>query len=229
MAAAPVPPVAIPSPAPEQSPRQVYAGTPIREKLRRLLVKRIVIVSLLTYGIFGFGQAQTSAPSTAKAETATASAPTKNPVTASLGVLLPRSQNNILGAIEAMPVDKFAYKPTPEQMTFAHLVVHIVESNNGLCAKVADVPAPKVDEPKESDSKDKLLAAAKASFDFCHEALGKMDDSKLGDSVEFFGGHQFPRAMGALSLASGWADHYAAAAMYLRLNGILPPSARPKK
>jgi hypothetical protein len=192
-------------------------------------VKRILIVLFLTYGILGFGQAQTSTPPSAKAESATPSAPTKNPVTVSLGMLLPRSESNILGAIEAMPADKFSYKPTPDQMTFAHLVVHIVESNNGLCAKVADVPAPKAEEPKESDSKDKLLAAAKASFDFCHEALGKMDDSKLGDSIELHGGHQFPRAMGALGLASGWADHYAAAAMYLRLNGILPPSARPKK
>ncbi len=187
------------------------------------------IVLLLTYSTFSFGQAQTSTPPAAKSETAAAPAPTKNPVTVSLGMLLPRSQNNILGAIEAMPADKFSYKPTPDQMSFAHLVVHITESNNGLCAKVADVPTPKVDEPKESDSKDKLLAAAKASFDFCHEALGKMDDSKLGESVELFGGRQFPRAMGALGLASGWADHYAAAAMYLRLNGILPPSAHPKK
>jgi hypothetical protein len=56
-----------------------------------------------------------------------------------------------------------------------------------------------------------------------------MDDSKLGDSVELFGGRQFPRAMAALGLASGWADHYAAAAMYLRLNNILPPSAQAKK
>jgi hypothetical protein len=199
-------------------------------KSQEAFVKWILVVAyVLTYGTFSFGQTQTSTPPAAKAETATASAPTKNPVSASLGLLLPRSQNNILGAIEAMPADKFSYKPTPDQMTFGHLVVHIIESNNGLCAKVADVPAPKVEEPKESDSKDKLLAAAKESFDFCHEALGKMDDAKLGDSVELFGGRQFPRAMGALGLASGWADHYAAAAMYLRLNGILPPSARPKK
>ncbi len=80
-----------------------------------------------------------------------------------------------------------------------------------------------------SAAKDKLLAAATASFDFCNVALGKMDDTKLGDSVELFGGHQFPRAMAALGLASGWADHYAAEAQYLRLNGILPPSAQPKK
>jgi hypothetical protein len=56
-----------------------------------------------------------------------------------------------------------------------------------------------------------------------------MDDSKLGDNVELFGGRQLPRAMAALGLASGWADHYATAAMYLRLNNILPPSAQPKK
>jgi hypothetical protein len=152
-----------------------------------------------------------------------------DPVTASLKILLPRSQKNTIGAIDAMPADKFNYKPTTDQVTFAHLVAHIANSNNSLCAKAANVPDPKVDEAKETDGKDKLLAAAKASFDFCGEALGKMDDSKLGDNVELFGGRQFPRAMAALAIASSWADHYAAAAMYLRLNDILPPSAQPKK
>ena len=156
------------------------------------------------------------------------SAATKDPVATSLRMLLERSQNNIVGAVEAMPADKFSFKPTADQMTFAHLVVHIIGSNNSLCAKVADVPAPKVEEAKETDSKDQLVAAVKASFNFCSEALGKMDDSKLGDDVELFGGRHFPRAMGALSLASGWADHYGAAAMYLRLNNILPPTAQMK-
>lgn len=155
-------------------------------------------------------------------------APTKDPVTAALRILLPRSQNNTVGAVEAMPADKYSYKPTADQITFAHLAAHIANSNNLLCSKVADVPAPKVDEVKDSDSKDKLVAAVKDSYSFCSDALSKMDDSKLGDSVELFGGRQFPRAMAALGLASGWADHYAAAAMYLRLNNILPPSAQKK-
>jgi len=193
-------------------------------------MKRILVTLLFACICSGSGWSQaTAAPSSAPAAAPQASAPVKDPVTASLRVLLPRSRNNILGAITAMPADKFNYKPTPEQMTFAHLVVHIVGSNNSLCAKAADIAAPKVEEAKETDAKDKLLAAATASFDFCGEALGKMDDSKLGDSVELFGGKQFPRAMASLGLASGWADHYAAAAMYLRLNGILPPSAQPKK
>jgi hypothetical protein len=144
-------------------------------------------------------------------------------------MLMPRSRNNILGAISAMPADKFTFKPTPDQITFAHLVVHITGSNNLMCAKAADIAEPKAEELKETDSKEKMLAAATASFDFCADALGKMDDSKLGDEVEMFGGRKFPRAMAALGLASGWADHYAAAAQYLRLNGILPPSAQPKK
>jgi hypothetical protein len=169
------------------------------------------------------------AMSPSSASAAQTAAPVKDPVTAGLRILLPRSRNNTLGAITAMPADKFSYKPTPDQMSFAHLVVHIVGFNNGLCAKAAGIAEPKVEEVKETDSKDKLLAAATASYDFCADALGKMDDSKLGDSIELFGGRQGPRALAALILAGGWADHYAAAAMYLRLNGILPPSAQPKK
>ena len=166
----------------------------------------------------------------AHAQTTAPPAPqVKNPVTTSLRILLPRSRNNILGAITAMPADKFNFKPTPEQMSFSHLVVHIIDSNNAMCAHVADIAEPKVEEVKETDVKEKLLAAATASFDFCGDALGKMDDSKLSDSVELFGGRQGPRAMVALLLASGWADHYGAAAMYLRLNGILSPSVQPKK
>jgi hypothetical protein len=173
-----------------------------------------------------FGQAPTTATPSSSATATPASV--KNPVTTVLQTQLPRSRTNILGAITAMPADKFNYKPTPDQMTFAHLVVHIINANHAYCTKAANIPEPKAEEVKETDSKDRLLAAATASFDFCADALGKMDDSKLGDPIEMFG-RQGPRAMAAIGLASGWADHYAAAAMYLRLNGILPPSAQPKK
>jgi hypothetical protein len=186
-------------------------------------VKINLVISLL------FVCATVSVAQTASTAKSAGAAPTKDPVATSLRMLVQRSQGNTVSAIEAMPADKFSFKPTADQITFAHLAAHIASSNNFLCAKAADVPAPKVDEPKDTESKDQLLAAVKASFAFCSEALGKMDDSKLGDQVELFGGRQFPRAMAALGLASGWADHYAAAAMYLRSNGITPPTAQPKK
>jgi hypothetical protein len=156
----------------------------------------------------------------------TTPAPTKNPVSSALKDILPGRQKNTVAAVEAMPADKFNYKPSADQMTFGHLVGHMVEANNTLCSKVAAVPAPKVEEVKETDPKDKLVAALKASFDFCSDAVAKMDDSKLGETTEGFGGKQVTRAWLSLILSGAWADHYAAAAMYLRLNGVLPPTAK---
>jgi len=161
----------------------------------------------------------------AAATVQTAPAQTKDPVSSALRDILPGRQKNTIAAVEAMPADKFNYKPTADQMTFGHLVAHMVEANNGLCSKAAAVPAPKIEAVKDTDSKDKLVAALKASFDFCSDALAKMDDTKLAETTEGFGGKQVTRAWTGIVLASAWADHYASAAMYLRLNGILPPTA----
>jgi len=70
------------------------------------------------------------------------------------------------------------------------------------------------------------VAALKASFDFCSDALAKMDDSRLAETTEIFSGRQGSRARASMILAGAWADHYAEAAMYLRLNGVLPPTAK---
>ena len=153
----------------------------------------------------------------------------KNPVTSVVKEILPRQQRNLVAAAEEMPADKFGFKPTPEQMTFGNLVLHIIQSNNYLCAKIGEVPEAKTSGLQGTDGKDRLVAALRASFDFCSAALGKVDDSKLGDTVELFGGREGPRAFALIALTNDWADHYSAAAMYLRLNGLLPPTAHGKK
>lgn len=193
-------------------------------------MRNIFVTFMFLCVAVGSANAQTAAPPMSGDAMARAQsvAPVKNPVTTVLRTILSGRQKNILAAIDAMPAEKFNYKPTADQMSFAHLVVHIAESNNGMCAKIADIAAPKVEELKETDSKEKLLVAARTSFDFCSTALANVDDSKLGDNVDY-GRTQGPRAMAVFYLAGGWSDHYGAAAMYLRLNGILPPTAPPKK
>jgi uncharacterized damage-inducible protein DinB len=153
----------------------------------------------------------------------------KNPVTSVVKEIMPRQQKNLVAAVEEMPADKFGYKPTEQQMTFGHLVLHIIESNNYLCSKIGDLPEVKAAPLKESDGKEKLAAALKASFEFCTAALNKVDDAKLGDEVELFGGRKGSRAFALIALSNDWADHYSSAAIYLRLNGMLPPTAQPKK
>ena len=162
----------------------------------------------------------------AAAAAQTTSGPTNNPVSTALRDVLPGRQKNTVAAVEAKAADKFNYKPSADQRTFGQLVVHMAETNYLLCSKAAAVSAPKVEDVKDSDSKDKLVAALKASFDFCSDALAKTDDSKLAETTEGFGGKQVTRAWISLVLAGTWADHYAEAAMYLRLNGVLPPTAK---
>ena len=152
----------------------------------------------------------------------------KEPVSSVVKEMLPRQEKNMIAAVEEMPADKFAFKPTPQQQTFAHLVMHMIETDYYLCAKAGDVPAPKAkaQELEETDGKDKLVAALKASFDFCDTAVSKITDATLADPIEVWGGRKATRAFAVIALTNDWTDHYSTAAMYLRLNGLLPPTAK---
>jgi uncharacterized damage-inducible protein DinB len=184
----------------------------IHQKMRIKMNRTLVIPALLLLAAWATAQ--------------TTPAQMKNPVSTALRDILPGRQKNTVAAVEAMPADKFNYKPTADQMTFGHLVVHMAETNYLLCSKATAIPAPKDEEVKDTDSKDKLVAALKGSFDFCSDALTKMDDSKLAETTEIFPGRQGSRAWASLVLSSTWADHYAEAAMYLRLNSVLPPTTK---
>ncbi len=158
--------------------------------------------------------------------TAPTFAQSKDPVSDALRQILAGRAKNTIAAFEEMPADKYGFKPTPAQMSFAHLAAHVVESNYYFCANVGNVPAPKVAEAKDTDSKDVLVAAVKASFDFCGTAIAKASDSTMGSDITWFDGKPKARAWAFLGLASSLADHYGMAAMYLRQNGLLPPTAK---
>ncbi|MGZ4833658.1 MAG: DinB family protein [Terriglobales bacterium] len=161
----------------------------------------------------------------AMAQSKTPAATTSNPVVSTVRQIEERQAKNLIAAAEEMPADKYSYHPTPQQMTFAHLVMHIAGSNNFLCARVAG-EQPREVKLSESDSKEMLTKALKDSFAYCEQVLSKADDSTLGQPVELYGGHSGTRAAALIYLAADWADHYGAAAMYLRLNNLLPPTAK---
>jgi uncharacterized damage-inducible protein DinB len=148
-----------------------------------------------------------------------------NPVTDTVRNLLQRESKNLTAAANEMPAEKYNFKPTPQQMSFGKLVAHIAESNNFLCAKLADQARP-MDKVSENDAKEKLVAALKSSFDSCQSALAQVQDAQLDQPVTMWGGRQAPKAAALIGLTNDWADHYGAAAIYLRLNGLLPPTAQ---
>jgi hypothetical protein len=87
-----------------------------------------------------------------------------NPVVTAARDILPHSQESLVEAAEEMPQDKYSFKPTPQQMTFAHLVGHIAGSNNLLCSSLSGQPAPP--KPPNTETKDELVNALKQSFQF---------------------------------------------------------------
>jgi hypothetical protein len=151
-----------------------------------------------------------------------------SPVSGTVKGQVARFSKNMAAAAEAMPAGKYGFKPSPEMNSFGHLVMHIAQSNNMLCSKASGAAAPDV-KISDSDPKDKLVAALKTSFEYCTTALEKVDDSKLGEQMMLFGNRPGSRAAAMIFLYGSWTDHYATEAIYLRLNGILPPTAQPEK
>jgi hypothetical protein len=151
---------------------------------------------------------------------------TKTSVSDVLRKMLVGREKDTVAAFEEMPANKFDYKPTAEQMTFGHLAAHVADANYYFCSNVGDVPRPKTEELKGTEGKEKLVAAVKSSFEFCHTGLEKADDSKMNEEIKWFDGKPRARTWAFVALPSSWADHYGMAAIYLRLNGLVPPSAK---
>jgi uncharacterized damage-inducible protein DinB len=189
---------------------------------------RISTLLAMTVCLAFAANAQQDPKANAAAEAAAPAGPVANPVSATVKQQLTRFSKNMVAAAESMPAEKYNFKPMPEMSTFAHLTMHIAQGNTMLCSLISGRPAPDSAKLADTDPKDTLVAGLKASFDFCATALANVDDSKLSDPMVLFGGRPSSRAGALIALSDGWSDHYGQQAVYLRLNGILPPTAQPK-
>jgi uncharacterized damage-inducible protein DinB len=150
------------------------------------------------------------------------------PVSDAMRSAAARAGRNLVAAAEEMPAAKYGFKPTPPQMSFGEVIEHLAQGNDYLCGKIGGTEAPKRDEVKPAAGKAKLVAQLKETFAFCESALAKVDDSNLSGKVPFFGEREVTRAEAMFATVDDWADHYSQLANYLRLNGLLPPTAKKK-
>jgi len=192
-------------------------------KLVEFLASALVIPALAA--ITATAPAQQSSAS-ASSNAGAIDAASSNPVSDALRMSLKRAEENLVAAAREMPADKYSYAPTPAQMSFGKLVLHIAGSNNFMCSTISGSKAPERSKLEPGDTKDKLVSALEESFQYCNTALANLTDSNLGEEVPFFGGRKISRAAAVLGLAEDWGDHYSLAATELRLNGMLPPTAK---
>jgi hypothetical protein len=132
---------------------------------------------------------------------------------------------NLVAAAETMPADKYGFKPTPAQMSFAGIVDHLSQGNDYLCGAITGMKATTRAPVGVADGKEAQVKRLRETFDFCNEMLAHLDDAKLSDQLPIFG-KTYSRAMVETITTGDWADHYSQMAIYLRLNGLLPPTAK---
>ena len=165
-------------------------------------------------------------------------APPANPITTAFRGRTMTLQRNIAQAFDSIPESKFGYKPTPAQLSFGYIAQHVASDNYLFCNTFGPMrPALTAEDTTTADSvkakwsKEALVTKLKASFTFCENAFAQIDDSKLSEQVSMtFGGNTrtVTRAAMVLGHALDVADHYSQIANYMRLNGMLPPSALPR-
>jgi hypothetical protein len=165
-------------------------------------------------------------------------APSANPITAAFRSRILSSHRNIAQALDSIPATKFDYKPTPAQLTIGYIAQHVASDSYLFCnnfgALKATLPEKDTATPdslKAKWPKDELVTKLKASFAFCVQAFDQLEDTKLADQITMtFNGTSRPSTRIAMVLghALDLADHYSQLANYMRLNGLIPPSALPR-
>jgi DinB family protein len=128
---------------------------------------------------------------------------------------------------EAMPEEKYGFKPTPEQRGFGEQMLHVAGANlAGVKFVNPQAGGPAVN--LKATAKAEILKVLADSYDYGLAALHEQTDETLLQNVDagFLGTSTRSRVFWAL-IGHAW-DEYGVVTTYLRLNGIVPPaSARP--
>lgn len=131
----------------------------------------------------------------------------------------------ITATAEELPESKYSYKPTPEVRSFGEMFGHVAGAQYMFCAAALGEPPRQEDDIEKSrKTKADLVAALKASTEYCNKAYAQ-DDRAAQGKIKLFG--QERTRLHALGMnATHDAEHYGNLVTYLRINKMVPPSSR---
>jgi uncharacterized damage-inducible protein DinB len=150
---------------------------------------------------------------------------TANPAVSTARMLWEQPTKYLTTIAEELPESTFAYRPTPEVRTLGQQIGHVAGAQYLICAAALGEPPRAEDEVERTrTTKADLVAALKASTEYCARAYSQTDRAAQ-QKTKLFG--QERTRLFALGLnANHNAEHYGSLVTYLRLNGIVPPSSR---
>ena len=134
-----------------------------------------------------------------------------------------RASTEVVDVAEAMPAEKYGYKPTPEMTTFGDQLVHVA----GITQRFIDTAkGTKTDAAHHAaTAKPEVIDLLKKTFKSAQEMIAPLTDAQLLEPVKFpFGDRTVTRATFWQGPLYQIRNHHGQLVVYLRMNGIVPPT-----
>jgi len=175
--------------------------------MKTLVYARVILLAVVAAALPSLLWAQAPAPSLAK----------------ELAATFQRAATEIIDVAEAMPAEKYGYKPTPEISSFGDQLVHVA----GITQRFIDAAKGTKTEaaPHAAMAKPEVIALLKTTFQSAQEMITPLTDAQLLEPVKFpFGDRTVTRATFWQGPLFQIRNHYGQLVVYLRMNGIVPPT-----
>ncbi|ETN96675.1 DinB family protein [Zhouia amylolytica] len=140
---------------------------------------------------------------------------------------LETSKNYLILVAQMMPEDKYAFKATPESMSFEENLMHIGwamdwHSQSLMGGREARDWNADAELKVDNKSKKQMIAKINETFDKTIEFISNFDVNRLVERLDYFGADRTKRQI-LLLLADHITHHRAQMLVYMRLNGLKPP------
>jgi uncharacterized damage-inducible protein DinB len=131
--------------------------------------------------------------------------------------------------LDAMPADKYGFKPTPEMRSFAEQMLHLTDGNYGIAAAAAGVQSPVgmgASEKSADKSKESVTKQVMDSYDFVIKTIKGMKPAQMGEEVKLFDRFLLTRYQAMDKVFEHQTHHRGQCTVYIRLAGATPPQEK---
>jgi len=137
-----------------------------------------------------------------------------------------QAREHCLEVAEAMPEEKYGYRPTEVSMSFAEQMVHIGYTIELLTKRYVQGMEVKPNAPDASKmGKEEIIDLLKKGFDYTTEVIYSIDQAQLDETCKMYhSGNTVSRAMAFFYVQDHMTNHRAKSNLYLRMNNIQPPA-----
>lgn len=137
-------------------------------------------------------------------------------------------KDTMMKIADAMPEAKFGYKSTPPQRSYGEQIMHVALTNVELLKVLGGQAAAPTFTAESAKNKSDILKALTDSYDYGSALLGEESEVSVVQSVKDSPAWLGPASPARIiwTLLAHTMDIYGQMAVYLRLNGIVPPASR---